>query len=104
MTVAATQARMEATLAYLKRRAAQGLPAPTNYEIALKALKMGKQAFQPWDRTQGIKWRKPEHGAIMIAALEYCGIIAVERGRNWRRITILETGQVLEPQRPRFAA
>ena len=102
MTVAATKDRLEKTLQYLKRRADQGLPAPTNREIALKALGMGKQVFQPWDRVIGIKWKKAEHGAVMIAALESQGYIAVERGRNWRRIFLLQTGQVLEPQRPRF--
>ncbi len=99
MTVAATAERIEATFDYLRRRAEQGMAAPTNKEIAIKALRMGKQKFQPWDRTQGIKWPKPEHGAVMIAALELDGRIEVERGRNWRRITIVETGQVLEPQK-----
>lgn len=95
MTVAATIPRIEATLDYLKRRAAQGLPAPTNKEIALKALKMGRQAFQPWDRTQGIKGTKCEHGAVVIRALEQMGLIKVERGSNYRRIVIVDTGQVL---------
>lgn len=102
MTVAVTDERLEKTLAFLKRRADQGLPAPTNREIALKALGMGKQVFQPWDRVTGIRTKKPEHGAIMIAALESRGLISVERGRNWRRICLLQTGQVLEPQRPRI--
>lgn len=102
MTVAATKERLEKTLAFLKRRADLGMPAPTNREIALKALGMGKQVFQPWDRVTGLRSKKPEHGAIMIAALESQGFISVERGRNWRRIFLLQTGQVLEPQRPRF--
>lgn len=99
MTVAATAARVEATYEYLRRRADQKLPAPTNKEIAIRALKMGKQSFQPWDRTQGIKWSKCEHGAVAIAALEALGRIKVTRGRNWREIVIIETGQVLPPQR-----
>ena len=103
MTVAATRERLEKTLAYLKRRAELGMPAPTNREIALRALGMGKQHFQPWDRTQGIRSKKPEHGAVMIRQLEAAGLILVERGRNWRRIVLVETGQVLEPQRPQFA-
>jgi hypothetical protein len=99
MTVAATVERLEQTFAYLERRAAQNLPSPTNKEIALKALRMGKQQFQPWDRTQGIRSPKPEHGAVMIAALELTGLITVERGSNWRRITLVQSGQVLEPQK-----
>jgi hypothetical protein len=100
MTVAATQERLDRTFRYLRRLADQGLPAPTNKDIAIHAIKMGRQNFQPWDRTQGIKWPKCEHGAVMISGLEYCGLIEVERGPYWRRIRLIETGQVLEP-RPR---
>ena len=105
MTVAATRERLEATLRYLKRRADEGLSAPTNREIAIAALKplgLGRQLYQPWDRVMGIHSKKPEHGAVMIAALEALGHIAVERGRNWRRIWILDTGQCLEPSRLKF--
>lgn len=99
MTVAATQERMAKTLALLKQRAARGMPAPSNDEIA-KAIGMGKQRFQPADRTQGWRHKSHEAGAIMIAALEYCGLIEVERGRNWRRIKIRGSGEVLPPRRP----
>ena len=104
MTVAVTEERLNQAIAYLRHLAALGRKAPTNHEIASKALKMGKQKFQPWDRTTGIRSRAPEHGAVVIAALEMTGVIEVERGRNWRRITILDTGQVLEPSKPRFVA
>lgn len=104
MTVAATEERLNATIAYLRHLAALGRSSPSNTEIGLKALRMGKQKFQPWDRTQGIRTKKAEHGSVMIAALEMTGVIEVERGRNWRRITILDTGQVLEPSKPRFCA
>lgn len=103
MTVAATEDRLRATLGYLKRLAAAGKPAPTNTELGLKAVRMGQQRFQPWDRCTGIRTRKAEHGAVMLAALEMCGLVTVQRGSNWRRIVIVETGQVLEPLRPRFS-
>lgn len=99
MTVAVTQERVTKVYGWLLDLARRGLPAPTNYEIAKVCLRMGQQRFQPADRIQGFSNRKPEHGAVMIAALETAGLISVERGRNWRRITILKTGQVLEPRR-----
>jgi len=102
MTVAATSERLDATLAWLKRLASRARPAPTNKQIGLVALKLGTQRYQPADRTIGIKWPKAEHGAVMIAALERLGLIKVERGRNWRRIMIVETGQVLGRRPPRF--
>ena len=103
MTVAATNERIAKTLALLRRRAAQGLPAPSNDEIA-KAIGMGSQRYQPHDRMRGWRHKSHEAGAVMVLALEYCGLISVERGRNWRRITLLETGQVLHPRRPSVAA
>lgn len=101
MTVAATQERIDATFDYLKWCATIGKAAPTNTEIGLRALRMGQQRFQPWDRCTGIRTKKAEHGAVMVRMLELCGLITVQRGSNWRRITIIETGQVLEPSRPR---
>lgn len=101
MTIAITEDRLQATLAFLKRLAARGRYAPTNKQIALLALKMGQQKYQPADRTIGIKWPKCEHGSVIVAELERRGLINVQRlPRSWRRITIVETGQVLEP-RPR---
>lgn len=104
MTVAVTQERLDQAIAYLRQLAALGRAAPTNTELALKALKMGQQRFQPWDRMRGIRTKKAEGGAVVIAGLEITGKIVVERGSNWRRITIVETGQVLEPSKPRFVA
>lgn len=104
MTVAVTQERLDQAIAYLRQLAALGRSAPTNTELALRALKMGQQKFQPWDRTRGIRTKKAEGGAVVIAALEMSGQIKVERGRNWRRIEIVDTGQVLEPSKPRFCA
>lgn len=98
MTVAVTQERVTKVYGWLLELARRGAPSPTNYEIAKSCLKMGTQRFQPYDRVQGFSNRKPEHGAVMIRALEEAGLVAVERGRNWRRITILQTGQVLEPK------
>lgn len=104
MTVAVTQERVTKVYGWLLELARRGAPAPTNYEIAKDCLKMGQQRFQPYDRIRGFSNRKPEHGAVMIAALEEAKLISVERGRNWRRITILKTGHVLEPRIVRAAA
>lgn len=100
MSVAVTQERLDAVLAWLKCLGSKGRPSPTNKQIALICLKMGKQQFQPVDRTLGIKWPKCEHGAIIIAKLEDLKLIEVVRGRNWRIITIVETGQILARRRP----
>ena len=102
MSVAVTEARLTATLDWLKRLASRGRDAPTNKQIGLIALKLGTQKFQPSDRTLGIKWPKAEHGSVMIAALERRGEITVIRGRNWRIITIVSTGQVLGRRPPRL--
>ena len=64
-------------------------------------MRLGAQKYQPADRVVGIKWPKCEHGAVVIAALEKQGLIKVQRGRNWRIITIVETGQVLGRRPPR---
>lgn len=95
MTVAVTQERVTKVYGWLLELARRGAAAPTNKEIALVCLKMGEQRFQPADRVQGIKWPKCEHGAVAIKALESAGLIIVERGRNWREITIVATGQTL---------
>jgi hypothetical protein len=100
--VAVTEERVEVTLAWLKRLASRGRRAPTNKQIALLCLKMGTQRFQPSDRVLGIRWPKCEHGALVVRELERRGHILVERGRNWRVITLLETGQVLGRRKPRF--
>lgn len=106
MTVAATQERVTRVYGWLLELARRGAPAPTNYDIARK-VGMGQQTFQPADRIKwgpsGPRWKKCEAGAVMIAALEQCGLISVERGRNWRRIVLLRTGQVLEPKIARAA-
>ncbi len=100
MTVKVSEARIAALMDYLKRGKRT---APTNRELALKALRMGQQRYQPWDRMKGIRSPKPEHGAVVLAAAEMLGLVLVERGSNWRRITIMETGDVLEPARPRLS-
>ena len=102
MSVAVTEERLDATLAWLRRLAARGRCAPTNKQIGLIALKLGTQRFQSADRTLGIKWPKAEHGAVVIAELERRGVLTVVRGRNWRIITLVETGQVLDRRKPRF--
>lgn len=89
MTVAVTHERLKRTFELIVARANRGMRVPTNREIGL-AIGMGKQKFQPWDRTQGIKWRKAEHGSVMIAALERLGVLEVRRiGRNRREVRIL---------------
>lgn len=99
--VAVTQERLDATLSWLRRLADRGRAAPTNKQIALIALGMGRQKGQPADRVLGIRWPKAEHGALMIAELERRGLISVVRGRNWRIITLVDTGQVLGRRAPR---
>jgi len=100
--VAVTQERLDATMKLLRRCAERGRAAPTNKQIALIALKLGTQRYQSADRTLGIKWPKCEHGAVIIAELERRGLVTVVRGRNWRTITIVETGQVLGRRTPRL--
>ena len=95
MTVAVTQERVTKVYGWLLELARRGAMCPTNKEIALVCLKMGEQRFQPADRLTGIKWPKCEHGAVTIRALEDAKLITVERGRNWREITIVATGQKL---------
>lgn len=89
MTVAVTHERLKRTFELVVSRVNRGMRVPTNREIGL-AIGMGQQKFQPWDRTKGIKWRKAEHGSVMIQALERLGVLEVRRiGRNRREVRIL---------------
>ena len=89
MTVAVTHERLKRTFELIVARANRGMRVPTNLEIAL-AVGMGQQRFQPWDRTKGMRTRKPEAGSVMIAALERLGVLEVRRiGRNRREVRIL---------------
>lgn len=89
MTVAVTRERLKRTYQFVVARLNKGMRVPTNREIGL-AIGMGQQTFQPWDRTKGIKWRKAEHGSVMIRALEELGVLEVRRiGRNRREVRIL---------------
>ncbi|MBP6012841.1 MAG: hypothetical protein KBA31_11490 [Alphaproteobacteria bacterium] len=103
MTVAATPERLERTLAYLRQRAAQRMCAPSNDMIA-KVVGMGAQRFQPWGRMRGWRCKSHEAGAVLIFELERQGKIKVTRGRNWRIIEIVETGQVLDRRTPDLPA
>lgn len=89
MTVAVTHERLKRTMELLSARANRGMSVPTNFEIAI-AIGMGEQRFQPWDRTKGMRTRKPEAGSVMIQALERLGVLEVRRiGRNRREVRIL---------------
>lgn len=98
MTVQVTALRLGKTMQLLRRRAAKGGCAPSNDEIA-QAIGMGQQSYQPWDRCRGFQRKSHEAGAVMVRALEHLGMISVERGRNWRRIILNETGQLLDKRR-----
>jgi hypothetical protein len=90
VTVAVTAQRLQAALALIRRHADAGLPAPTNYQLAL-AMGMGEQRYQPHDRVRGLRSRKPEAGTVVVRALEILGRIEVQRiGRNRRTIRIVE--------------
>lgn len=95
MTVAVTARRLALGLKLIRRHLELGLPAPTNYQIAV-AIGMGEQRFQPHDRVRGVgtngqRWRKPEAGTVVVRALEILGRIEVQRiGRNRRIITLRE--------------
>lgn len=89
MTVAVTDERLKRTFELVVQRITTGRRFPTNKEIGLH-IGLGTQRFQPWDRVQGIKWKKAEHGAVMIKALERLGYLDVKRiGRNRREAVIL---------------
>lgn len=89
MTVAVTRERLKRTYELIVSRANRGMSVPTNLEIAL-AVGMGQQRFQPWDRTKGMRTRKPEAGSVMVQALERLGVLEVRRiGRNRREVRIL---------------
>lgn len=89
MTVAVTPERLMRTYQLLVARMNRGMSPPTNYDIAI-AIGMGEQRFQPWDRTKGMRTRKPEAGSVMVRALESLGVIEVRRiGRNRREVRIL---------------
>lgn len=95
MTVAVTARRLRLGLALIRRHCELGLPAPTNYQLAV-AIGMGEQRYQPHDRLRGVgtngqRWRKPEAGTVVVRALEILGRIEVQRiGRNRRVIRICE--------------
>lgn len=95
MTVAVTARRLRLGLALIRRHCELGLPAPTNYQLAV-AIGMGEQRYQPHDRLRGVgtngqRWRKPEAGTVVVRALEILGRIEVQRiGRNRRIIRICE--------------
>jgi hypothetical protein len=95
MTVAVTIERLQRGYALIAKHCEMGLPAPTNYQLAI-AIGMGQQRFQPHHRVRGVgtnggRWRKPEAGTVIVRALEILGRIEVQRiGRNRRTIRIVE--------------